>query len=171
MNVIRSYQQEVSEITLATSRRLGYDEPGEGCLVPVHMRAGRCPITEGPIRAWTVETIGELEPGDSPDGSGQNPVEHICQGHRRWGATVLGEAGRAARNERCQTLGGLPARRMVRRPGHTRGAAAAEPDRVCLPRGEAGKRQGWDRSWRAHQANQGSALSSSSGREASGIRR
>jgi hypothetical protein len=74
INVIRSYQQEESEITLATSRRLGCDEPGEGCLVPVHMRAGRCPITEGPIRAWTVETIGKLELGDSPDGSGQNPV-------------------------------------------------------------------------------------------------
>jgi hypothetical protein len=74
MNVIRSYLQEESEITLAASRRLGHNEPGEGCLVPVHMRAGRCPITEGPIRAWTVETIGELEPGDSPDGSGQNPV-------------------------------------------------------------------------------------------------
>jgi hypothetical protein len=74
MNVIRSYQEEESEITLAASRRLGHNEPGEGCLVPVHMRAGRCPITEGPIRAWTVETIGELEPGDSPDGSGQNPV-------------------------------------------------------------------------------------------------
>jgi hypothetical protein len=40
INVIRSYQQEESEITLATSRRLGCDEPGEGCLVPVHMRAG-----------------------------------------------------------------------------------------------------------------------------------
>ncbi len=40
MNVIRSYQQEESEITLAASRRLGRNEPGEGCLVPVHMRAG-----------------------------------------------------------------------------------------------------------------------------------
>jgi hypothetical protein len=50
INVIRSYQQEESEITLATSRRLGRNEPGEGCLVPVHMRAGMCPITEGPIR-------------------------------------------------------------------------------------------------------------------------
>jgi hypothetical protein len=45
INVIRSYQQEESEITLATSRRLGREEPGEGCLVPVHMRAGMCPIT------------------------------------------------------------------------------------------------------------------------------
>ncbi len=62
------------EITLATSRRLGRDELGEGCLVPVHMRAGMCPITEGPIRAWTVDTIGRLELGDSPDGNGQNPV-------------------------------------------------------------------------------------------------
>ncbi len=32
------------------------------------------PITEGPIRAWTVEAIGKLELGDSPDGSGQNRV-------------------------------------------------------------------------------------------------
>jgi hypothetical protein len=74
INVIRSYQQEESEINLATSRRLGCREPGEGCLVAVHMRAGMCPITEGPIRAWTVEAIGKLEPGDSPDGNGQNPV-------------------------------------------------------------------------------------------------
>jgi hypothetical protein len=69
INVIRSYQQEESEITLATSRRLGCNEPGEGCLVAVHMRAGMCPITEGPIRAWTVEAIGKLEPGDSPHGN------------------------------------------------------------------------------------------------------
>ncbi len=34
MNVIRSYQQEESEITLASSRRLRCDEPGEGYLVP-----------------------------------------------------------------------------------------------------------------------------------------
>ncbi len=74
INVIRSYHQEESEITLAASRRLGCNEPGEGCLVPVHMRAGMCPITEGPIRAWTVDTIGRLEPGDSPDGNGRNPV-------------------------------------------------------------------------------------------------
>ncbi len=74
INVIRSYQQEESEITLATSRRLGCNEPGGGCLVPVHMRAGMCPITEGPIRAWTVDAIGKLELGDSPDGNGQNPV-------------------------------------------------------------------------------------------------
>jgi hypothetical protein len=40
----------------------------------VDMRAGTCPITEGPIRAWTMEAIGKLEPGDSPDGNGQNPV-------------------------------------------------------------------------------------------------
>ncbi len=40
----------------------------------MHMRAGKCPITEGPIRAWTVDTIGRLEFGDSPDGNGQNPV-------------------------------------------------------------------------------------------------
>jgi hypothetical protein len=74
INVIRSYQHEESEITLAASRRLGREEPGEGCLVPVHMRAGMCPITEGPIRAWTVDAIGRLELGDSPDGNGQNPV-------------------------------------------------------------------------------------------------
>ena len=57
MNVIRSYQQEESEITLAASHKLGNSEPGEGCLVPVHMKAGRCPVTEGPIRAWTVKAI------------------------------------------------------------------------------------------------------------------
>jgi hypothetical protein len=74
INIIRSYQQEESEITLATSHKLGNSKPGEGCLVPVHMRAGRCPITEGPIRAWTVEAIGRLELGDSPDGKGQNPI-------------------------------------------------------------------------------------------------
>ncbi len=74
INIIRSYQQEESEITLATSRRLGYSGPEEKCLVEVHMRAGVCPITEGPIRAWTVGTIEKLEAGDSPDGSGQNPV-------------------------------------------------------------------------------------------------
>jgi hypothetical protein len=38
------------------------------------MRAGTCPITEGPIRAWTVKAIGRLELGDSPDGKGQNPI-------------------------------------------------------------------------------------------------
>jgi hypothetical protein len=38
------------------------------------VKAGTCPITEGPIRAWTVKAIGPLEPGDSPDGRGQNPV-------------------------------------------------------------------------------------------------
>jgi hypothetical protein len=74
INVNRSYQQEESEITLAASRRLGCNEPKEGCLFAVHMWAGTCPITEGPIRAWTVEAIGKLEPGDSPDGSSQNPV-------------------------------------------------------------------------------------------------
>jgi hypothetical protein len=35
INIIRSYQQEESEITLATSRRLGYSGPGERCLVAV----------------------------------------------------------------------------------------------------------------------------------------
>jgi hypothetical protein len=40
----------------------------------VHMRAGMCPITEGPIRAWTVDTIGRLELGDSP--------EHLRSGWR-----------------------------------------------------------------------------------------
>jgi hypothetical protein len=57
MNFIRSYQQEESEITLAASHKLGNSKPGEGCLVPVHMKAGRCPVTEGPIRAWTVKAI------------------------------------------------------------------------------------------------------------------
>jgi hypothetical protein len=74
INIIRSYQQEESEIILAASRRLGYSGPEEKCLVAVHMRAGMCPITERPIRAWTVGTIGKLEAGDSPDGGGQNPV-------------------------------------------------------------------------------------------------
>ncbi len=40
----------------------------------MHVKAGTCPITKGPIRAWTVEAIGPLKPGDSPDGSGRNPV-------------------------------------------------------------------------------------------------
>jgi hypothetical protein len=74
INVIRSYRRKESEITLAASHRLGCNEPKEGCMFAVHMRAGTCPITEGPIRAWTVEAIGPLEPGDSPDGSGQNPM-------------------------------------------------------------------------------------------------
>ncbi len=74
INVIRSYQREGSEITLAASRRLGCNKPKEGCMFAVHIRAGACPITEGPIRTWTVEAIRQLEPGDSPDGSGQNPV-------------------------------------------------------------------------------------------------
>ncbi|MFN9907545.1 MAG: hypothetical protein ACK56F_15710, partial [bacterium] len=42
--------------------------------MPVHMKAGTCPITDGPIRAWTVDAIGKLELGDSPDGEGQNPI-------------------------------------------------------------------------------------------------
>jgi hypothetical protein len=74
INAIRSYRREESEITLTTSLRLGCNQPTEGCLYAVHVKAGTCPITEGPIRAWTVEAIGPLEPGDSPDGSGQNPV-------------------------------------------------------------------------------------------------
>jgi hypothetical protein len=40
----------------------------------VHVKAGTCPITKSPVRAWTVEAIGPLEPGDSPDGSSQNLV-------------------------------------------------------------------------------------------------
>jgi hypothetical protein len=51
INAIRSYQREESEITLATSLRLGCNEPKEGCMFAVHVRAGTCPITEGPIRA------------------------------------------------------------------------------------------------------------------------
>ncbi len=74
INAIRSYRREESEITLATSLRLGCNEPKEGCLYAVHVKAGTYPNTEGPIRAWTVEAIGPLKPGDSPDGSGQNPV-------------------------------------------------------------------------------------------------
>ncbi len=74
INAIRSYQRKESEITLATSLRLGCNEPKEGCMFAVHVRAGTCPITEGPIRAWTVQAIGPLEPGDSPDRSGLNPV-------------------------------------------------------------------------------------------------
>jgi hypothetical protein len=74
INVIRSYQQYESEITLAASRKLGCNKTEEGCRIAVHMRAGTCPITSGPVRAWTVEAIGKLEPGDSPDGKGQNPV-------------------------------------------------------------------------------------------------
>ncbi len=74
INAIRSYRREESEITLATSLRLGCNEPKGGCMYTVHVRAGTCPITEGPIRAWTVEAIGLLEPGDSPDGSDRNPV-------------------------------------------------------------------------------------------------
>jgi hypothetical protein len=74
INAIRSYRREESEITLAASLRLSCNEPKEGCLYAVHMKTGTCPITEGPIRIWTVETIGPLEPGDSPDGTGQNPV-------------------------------------------------------------------------------------------------
>jgi hypothetical protein len=74
INSIRSYRREESEITLAASLRLGCNEPREGCLYAVHLKAGIGPITEGPIRAWGVEAIGPLEPGDSPDGSSQNPV-------------------------------------------------------------------------------------------------
>jgi hypothetical protein len=72
MNAIRSYRRDVLEITLATSLRLSCSEPSEGCLYAVHVKAGTYP--EGPICAWTMEAIGPLEPGDSPDGSGQNPV-------------------------------------------------------------------------------------------------
>ncbi len=59
---------------MAAGLRLGCIEPREGCLYAVHVKAGTCPITEGPIRAWTVEAIGPFEPGNSPHGSGQNPV-------------------------------------------------------------------------------------------------
>jgi hypothetical protein len=74
INAIRSYRRKESEITLASSLRLGCNEPREGCLYAVHVKAGTCPITEGPIHAWTVESIGPLEPRDSLDGSGWNPV-------------------------------------------------------------------------------------------------
>ncbi len=73
INAIRSYRREESEITLATSLRLVCNKPRKGCLYAVHVKARTCPLTVGPIRAWTVESIGPLEPGDSPDGSGQNP--------------------------------------------------------------------------------------------------
>jgi hypothetical protein len=49
INAIRSYQREESEITLAACLRLGCNEPREGCLYAVHVKAVTCPITEGPI--------------------------------------------------------------------------------------------------------------------------
>jgi hypothetical protein len=74
LNAIRSYRHEKSEITLAACLTLGYDRPGEGCLNAVHLQARAKPGTEDPFRAWGVEAIGQLEPGDGLDGSGQNPV-------------------------------------------------------------------------------------------------
>jgi hypothetical protein len=73
INTIRSYRREELEITLATSLRLGCNEPREGCLYTVHVKAGTYPATEGPIRAWTVEAIGQLEPRwnrSKPSGGG-----------------------------------------------------------------------------------------------------
>ncbi len=57
INAIRSYRREESEITLPAILRLGCNKPREGCLYAVHVKAGTCPITEGPIRAYKVICI------------------------------------------------------------------------------------------------------------------
>ncbi|MFN9903935.1 MAG: hypothetical protein ACK55Z_35195, partial [bacterium] len=105
-----------------------------------------------------------------PREGGRLHPPHVGQRRRRWGATVRGEAGRAAGNERCRAPEGLPARRVVRRPGHARRTTEEKPDRVRLPRGRGGKRQGQSRNRGNHQASQSPASSSSRGLEGAEVR-
>ncbi len=74
INTIRSYRREESEITRAACRRLCGGDPKEGHLYAMHVRTIIGLAERAPVQAWIVGAIGPLEPGDSPDGEGQNPV-------------------------------------------------------------------------------------------------
>ncbi len=74
INAIRSYRQKESEITQATCRRLSGGKPKNGRLYAMCVRTITGSVERAPIQAWIVGAIGPLEPGDSPDGKGQNPV-------------------------------------------------------------------------------------------------
>jgi hypothetical protein len=74
MNVIKSYQRKESEITKAACRRMRGGNPKIGRLYALHVRTMIGLADRAPIQARVVGAIGALEPGDSPDGEGQNPV-------------------------------------------------------------------------------------------------
>ncbi len=74
MNAIKSYRRKESEITKAACRRLSGDNPKKGRLYAMHVRTMIGLAERAPVQAWIVGTIGALEPGDSPDGEGRNPV-------------------------------------------------------------------------------------------------
>jgi hypothetical protein len=74
INAIRSYWQKESEITQAACRRLSGGKPKKGRLYAIHVRTITGLVERAPIQAWTVGAIGSLEPGDSTDGEGRNPV-------------------------------------------------------------------------------------------------
>jgi hypothetical protein len=73
MNAIKSYQRKKSEITQAACRRLRGGNPKKGRLYAMHVRTIIGLAERAPVQAWIVGAIGALEPGDSPDGEGQNP--------------------------------------------------------------------------------------------------
>ncbi len=75
MNAIKSYRRKESEITQAACRRLSCGNPKKGRLYAMHVRTMIGLAERAPVQAWIVGTRGALEPGDSPDGEGQNPVE------------------------------------------------------------------------------------------------
>jgi hypothetical protein len=74
MNVIKSYQRKESEITKAACRRMRGGNPKIGRLYALHVKTMIGLAGRAPIQARVVGAIGALEPGDSPDGEGQNPV-------------------------------------------------------------------------------------------------
>ncbi len=74
INAIRSYRRKESEITQAACRRLSGSKPKKGRLYAMHVRTITGLAERAPVQAWIVGPIGPLEPGDSPDGEGQNPV-------------------------------------------------------------------------------------------------
>jgi hypothetical protein len=78
INAIRSYRRKESEITQAACRRLSGGSPKKGRLYAMHVRTITELAERAPVQAWIVGVIGPLEPGDSPDGQGQNPVVEGC---------------------------------------------------------------------------------------------
>ncbi len=74
MNAIKSYWRKESEITKAACRRLSGGNPKKGRLYTMHVRTMIGLAERAPVQAWIVGTIGALEPGDSPDRGGRNPV-------------------------------------------------------------------------------------------------
>jgi hypothetical protein len=74
INAIKSYRRKESEITQAACRRRRGGNPKKGRAYAMHVRAITGWAGRAPVQAWIVGAIGPLDPGDSPDGGGQNPV-------------------------------------------------------------------------------------------------